>query len=163
MATARDVVLIGVLLFALGTGLFVVHYTSRTMFTEMLSIGAVNQTESAVTIFSSMNSTIDRFDWFMFVFFMGLMISLVVSSWFVPGHPVYAAVYMVVVVVGVVAAAVMSNAWEAVSQSSHFVSTLSSFPITNHLLSYLPYYVAGAGMIGLVVMFAKPRDEGDTY
>jgi hypothetical protein len=57
----------------------------------------------------------------------------------------------------------LSNAWEAASQRPSFASSLAAVPITNHVLSYLPYYIAVVGMIGCIVLFAKPgfRAGGD--
>lgn len=160
MATARDVVVIMSVFFAMALGIFILHFTVKTVFTEMVTYEAVNESESAVQVFEDMDETFDRFDWLLFVFFMGLMLSLIITSWFVQGSPVYAFIYMVVVIIAVAVSALLANVWDTIANMAVFGTTLAEFPITNHLLSYFPVYIAGAGIIGLVVMFAKPRGEG---
>jgi len=85
------------------------------------------------------------------------MFGMIISSWFIQGHPILVFIYIIVVIIGVVLGAVLSNTWETATQASVFGDTVSSFPITNNLLLNLPLYNLVIGMLGLVIMFAKAR------
>jgi len=65
-------------------------------------------------------------------------------------------VYFIVVVFSVFTSTILSNVWELMTGASVFGVTLGSFPLSNHLMLLLPYYIGVVGFIGIVVMFAKP-------
>ena len=160
MATIRDVVLIGVILFALSTGVLVLYFASQQIIGAMVLIPAINQSAGTVTVLNATNTTMARFDWLLFGTYIGMVLALIITSWYVPGNAIYAFIYMIVAVIAVIISAFLANVWEAISQATVLSGTASAFPIANHLLTYLPFYTAVVAFIGLVVMFAKPQDQG---
>jgi hypothetical protein len=95
-------------------------------------------------------------DYVIFGLFIGLVLALLITAWFIGGNPVFMFLYFIFVVLAVVMSAILSNVWESYSGNSVFGLTIASFPITNNLLSYLPLYIGIVGFIGVVAMFAKP-------
>ena len=155
---ARDIVLIGVVIFALGIGFLIFHYISNTAFDVMLANPDLNSSATTVSVFQATKTTLNMMDYIITAVFIGLLLALMIGAWFISGYPIFMVLYMIVGAIGIVAGAIMSNIWEQVSQSSNFIATLGSFTITNHLLTYLPIYVTGAYIIGVIVMFAKPQE-----
>ena len=154
---ARDVALIGALIFILGMGLFVIHFSMSTMTTAMLNETSINQTEGAVDSLEGIqNNVLARLDYVVVSVFFILILVLIISGWFVGGNPIFMFIYFIVVVIGTLMSILLSNVWETVTQSASFGSTITAFPITNNIMLNLPIYVAVIGFIGLVVMFAKP-------
>jgi hypothetical protein len=94
----------------------------------------------------------------MLAIMIGLALSVVVSSWFIQAHPVFLIFYFLILVIGVIVSMGLSNAWDTFSTNPTLSSSLSAFPITNNILSYLPHYVAAMGMLAMVVLFAKPSN-----
>jgi hypothetical protein len=88
--------------------------------------------------------------------FIALSLALLITGWFVGGNPLFMFVYFIVVVLATVAAGVLAWFWEQFSQASVLAASLASFPITDHLVSNLHIYIAVLGVVGMVVMFAKP-------
>ena len=156
---AQDVILIGVLLFTLGLGLFIIHFVMTTISDNMLDVTEINQSDAAVEVFEGMDEVASRFDAVVFGLFIGLVLALIISSWFIGGHPIFMFIYFIVVVLGVVLSTVLSNTWETATNMAAFGSTIAAFPITNNLLLRLPIYLSVVGFIGLVIMFAKPYME----
>jgi hypothetical protein len=159
VATIRDVVLIGVILFALSTGVLVIFFASQQVVGQMVLIPAINQSAGTVTVLNATNENMARFDWLLFGAYIGMVLALMITSWYVPGNAIYAFVYMIVAVIAVIVSAFLANMWEAISQATVLSGASASFPIVNHLLTYLPMYTSVVAFIGLVVMFAKPQNE----
>ena len=158
MASVRDVILMGLVLFIFGTFFFIVNFVTKTMVTELVSIPIINNTEVAREAFTDLNSTVDRLDYLLFGLFIGITLGIIVSGWYVSGNPLYMFLYFLVLVIGVIFSMGLANVWySAIAENVIFGTTISSFPITNHLMTYLPIYTAIIGMLGTVVMFAKPQ------
>lgn len=155
--TASDVVVIAVTLFALGIGFFVVHsILTTTVDTMVANTSVINASETASGMFQTVKVTADRMDYFILAVFIGSVLALIITAWFIGGNPIFMFVYFIVVILAVLLSMLMSNIWEDVSTASVFGTTVSSFPITNHILGLLPFYITIVGFIGMVAMFAKP-------
>jgi len=168
MASTNDVILIGVLIFTFAIGFFIVFYMSSTVTTQMLSIPVINESASTVEVLESQSKVTSKMDYVIFGLFIGLVLALIISGWFVGGNPIFMAVYFLIIIIGTATAAVLSNVWETVAGASIFGATAASFPITNNLLSYLPLYTVIIGFLGMIIMFAKPyimgqQGDGGTY
>lgn len=162
--SAPDVLFIGIFIFVIAVAVLVLNMFISTVTTNMLAVPEVNESAATVqALQSTVNTVIPRNDWVVFSFFIGLIIALVVTSWLVSGNPLFMAMYFIVIIIAAVLAMVLSNAWETISQRPEFAAALASLPLTNHLLSYLPFYVCIIGAIGLIVTFGKPffRQGGD--
>ena len=155
----RDVLLVAVVLFMVGIGFFVINFVGNTMNSELIKVAVINESAPAVDVFGSMADTVNYLDYFIFVLFVGLVLALIVTAWFVGGYPIFMFFYFIVIAIGVVLSAVFANVWVAVTNEAVFGGTIAHFPITNNLLSSLPIYLAVVGFVGVVVMFAKPSQE----
>lgn len=153
---AEDIVLICVLLFAVGIGIFVIHLVISNSYTSMISVAAINESNATVSAFGGLPILASRLDYLFFGLFIGLIFGLIITGWFIGGHPIFMLFYFLIIVITVCIAPILSNAWETFSQASVFGTTVAAFPITNHILLMLPLYIAVIGFIGVVVMFAKP-------
>lgn len=158
----RDVVFIGVILFVIAIGFFVIKFTSDTIVSKMVSIPMINQSQDTVNSLTGMQSKVNnRLDYLFLGLFIGLTLALIITGWFIGGQPIFAFIYTIIVVVSVILSTVFASTWQSITQASIFGTTVSTMPITNHILSWLPLYVAIIGFIGLIVMFAKPSLQGE--
>lgn len=157
---ARDVLFAGAILFMLAIGFFVMTFTSDTITNSLTENERFNESDQAVTAIESANTAVHRSDYIFLGVFFALMLGLVITGWFIGGIPIFMFIYFLVNVVAVVFAAISSNVWQTITPASVFGTTLDALPITNHILSYLPFYIALFGTIGMIVMFAKPQEEG---
>ena len=155
--SARDVILISVLIFAFTMGVFIMFFVGDTMVNKLVANPTVNESNATVTALEAVqNKVITRFDYLVFGLFMAFTLSLIISGYLVGGHPIFAFIYFLFIVISVVLSTVLSNIWDTVTSASVFGTTITHFGISNHLLSNLPLYMGIIGLIGLVVMFAKP-------
>lgn len=156
MATVRDVILIGALIFAFGVGFFILHFVGSTLVSRLSSISQINQSSHAITAFQGINTVVNRLDYVIFGIFIGLVLGVIITGWFIGGNPIFMFIYFLVLAIGVAFSTILANVWETLTTVSAFGTTINSFPITNNLLLNLPIYLAVIGFIGMVVMFAKP-------
>lgn len=157
---AQDVILVAVVLFTLTIGGFITFYASNTVVDKMINITAINSSSDAVTALQSTKTASGSIDYLTLALFIGMVLGIIITGFLVGGHPIFMGAYFLIVTVGVIISAIMANLWEDVTGASIFGSTITSFPIANHLITYLPYYVAAVGIIGIIVMFAKPQEVG---
>lgn len=153
---ASDILMIAVVLFAFGTGFFVINYVSHSVFDQIQANEVINSTGNATAAFETMTTMANRTDYILFTLFIGLVLALIVSSWFVAGNPLFTFLYLIVIVITVVLSAILSNVWESVTGKAIFGTTLANFPLTNNLMQLLPIYMTLIGIVGLVVIFGKP-------
>lgn len=160
MSSARDIILIGIVMIALGFGFLATHKIFNDTYTKLIGTAGFNQSEKAVEVVQGSLAVTERMDYVVFGVFIAMVLAILISGWFIAGHPIFSFVYFLLVVIGVVTSAILANTWETASQSSVFGASLTSFPITNNILLNLPIYVSIIGFLGLVIVFAKPQIAG---
>jgi hypothetical protein len=153
---ARDIIVIMVVLFALGLGFFIMHFALNTTIDRMLSTPQINESNSTVTALQGSKTVTNRLDYVLFGVFIGLTLGLIITGYLIGSNPIFMFIYFLVVGIVVAISPILSNTWETVSTMSIFGVTLSYFPITNHIMLYLPIYMTIIGFIGFLAMFAKP-------
>lgn len=160
--SARDIVFIGVAITVIALSFFIVHYSYGVVSSKLINASPFNETNRTVDVLEKGNEIANRFDYIIFVVFMALSFSIVITGWFIGGNAIFAFLYFLVIVVAVVVSAILNNVWARFAETSAFVSanTVANFPITDALMSNLPLYVGIVGFIGLIVMFAKPALGG---
>ena len=157
MASARDVILIGILLFIVGIGLFVINYATNTMVDELVSIPAINSSTEARQAFTDTQDMANsRFDYIVFGLFIGLVLGFIIAGYFVGGQPIFMFFYFLLTVIGVFTSMVLANAWNDITTQLVFGTTINNLPIANNLMTYLPIYTTVIGILGIIVMFIKP-------
>ena len=101
-------------------------------------------------------------DYLVLMALFGLIIGDIILSWIFGGNPIFMFLYIIIYILAVFISPIFSNVWTTMTIVSQFNQTLSIFPITNHIMGYLPQYVAIIGLIGMLVMFGKPYLEAGT-
>lgn len=157
---ARDVILVVVLIFALALGVFVIHFVTNTALDSMIGSEQINQSDAAVSALQDTKDLTNRFDYVLFVIFIAMALGLIITGWFIGGHPIFMFIYFIFVVIAVLISTIFANVWDAFSNASVFGLTVAAFPLISHILSNLPVYAAVIGGIGVLVMFAKPYFMG---
>jgi len=161
MSSARDISVIVIMMFAVSLMLFVIHYATKTMISEIVAIPAINASQGAVTSFQGTSAMTNRFDYAIFLIFIGFVLSVIITGWFVGGEPIFMFIYFLAIVFAVVISIGLANVWVNVTEGgSYFGTTITSFPIANHLMMYLPIYTVVMGFLGIIVMFSKPYISG---
>ena len=134
---------------------FIANFFSHQAVDGLLAVTEINDSDATRTALLNFETQSDRFDVLGLGLLIGLVLFVLISGWLVGGHPVFMIIYFFIVIVSVALSAVFANTWESVTTASIFGATIGNFPIMNHILSYLPVYVAVIGIAGMIVMFSK--------
>lgn len=154
---ARDILYITAILFALGIGFFLLRFVSTEIVDSTLNVEQINSSNSTVTAIQTIDEGGERLDYILFALFIGFALTLIITAWFLPTHPIFTFMYILIMVIIVAISPVFSNVWEQTTTMSIFGTMVTTdFPITDHIMKHLPYYTAIIGFIGLVITFAKP-------
>lgn len=158
----RDVIFASVILFAFGIAFFTIYFASNTIITSLMQIPTINESQPTVTVFEGMEEKVNnRLDYLFMGLFVALTLGVIITGWFVGGIAIFSIIYIIIIVLAVIISSVLAYVWQQVTPASVFGTTLSAVPITNHIISFLPVYIAIIGFIGVIVMFAKPYFQGE--
>lgn len=153
---ARDILFMALLLFVVGITVFISFFLNKTFTTELRTVEAINNTPEAMTALDNTDKVLNHSDYIYFAVFVGFVLFIIISGWFIGGHPIFTIFYLIFIVASVIVGAVLSNTWETVVSDPAFGTTLTSFPITNHIMTNLPMYLAVMGFLAVIIVFAKP-------
>lgn len=158
--SARDVVLLGALGFAVGLMFFLLAFVANNLSDNLAAEPAFNNNTYINASLNAVDTVNNSLDYIIFMFFLAFILGVIITSWFIGGYPVFMFFYVIIVVVGVIVSFALSNMWDSVTQMAAFGTTINLFPITNHIMLNLPLYICIIGFIGIVVMFGRGGGEG---
>lgn len=95
-----------------------------------------------------------------YVIFAGLVISLMITSFFVRTHPIFAPVFIILLIVAVTVGVALSNAYEEVYAVTQFGDITPWQQGVAFFMGKLPYIALIVGLISLIITFAKPDGVG---
>ena len=159
---ALDIIFIGVVLFIIAIGFLAINNGFNTAINQMKTNPTINSSNASVTALeATQTNVLGRMDYIVLGLFIGLTLALWVTGWMIGGNPIFTLFYFIVIVIAVVITSVLSGAWSSITSLAVFAGNMASFPVANHLISNLPFYVAIVGFIGLVLTFVKPFAMGE--
>lgn len=164
MTSIRDIIIIAVVLFAVGiTSFFAVDIGHRVN-TNLLAINTINQSTTATAVITSADTAINMTDYIYLAFFIGFFISIIIFGWIVGGQPILAPIYFFVLVLFTFVAVILQEVYKDIAQNPQVIGSIANMPITNFILSNLGMFMAIFGLIGIVIMYAKPEaTNGNIY
>ena len=155
--TARDVVVVAVLLFISAIFLFIGNYLTNTLMDRALTHPEMNSSQGAVDSYNSVKTQANRLDYVYLAYFIGLIIGILITGWLIGGNPIFMFFYVIILIMGVIVSPILSNAYQSFIETPTLTGTVANFPITTFIMQNLPIFIAIIGMLGLLVMFAKPN------
>jgi hypothetical protein len=165
VSEARDVLTIAAVLFMMAIALvaaFIIFDQFRTKYEESITNSALNATsQDAIESLQGIDKVNNGIDYVFLALFIGFTLALMIVSWFVGGNAIFMFIYFVVVIVGVFVSIFFSNIWQVIPEKNAIMAdAISRLPIMNYMMSHLPYFIGVVGIIGIIMMFAKPYSEG---
>lgn len=144
------IIFVGAILF------LTIKYSYGTVVDTMTNNTMFSQDQIAVDALEDTKELTNRFDYALFAILIGFTFAILIAGWFAGGHPLFAFIYFIALVLLVAVSAVFSYVWYKVSNLNMFLDTVSTFPIIDLILTNFPIYIAIVGFLGMLVMFAKP-------
>lgn len=92
-------------------------------------------------------------------FVFGLGFAAIISAFFIPTHPIFFPISVLLLLVFTVIQAMMANVmWEVINQTE-IIILMNNFPVVVAFIQYSPWFIAILGFILIAVMYSK-RGQG---
>ena len=127
-------------------------------FPDSGGISIANATAKTVGVY---NDNMDKLHMIALMIFMGMIISIFISSFFTRSHPVFFVIAIVVTIFSVIFSVYVSNAYETLLSNATLGTTLQGFTAMNYIMLNLPVVIAVVGIFGAIIMFmgaVKPQE-----
>lgn len=159
MTSVRDIIIIAVILFIVGLSLVFVVNMNHRVFTALSNTTTFSNNTQALSVITHADTATNMSDYLYLALFIAFFISVIIFGWLVGGEPIMAPIYFVVVIIFAFVSVIIQLIWSEIVANAQLVSTMSNLPITNFIGSHLGYFVVLMGLIGIVVMYAKPSQN----
>ena len=126
---------------------------------------SINISKHAEATFGVVNKQMGGLQIIAFIIMFSLALAILISNFMIKAHPVFFIVYILVIVVGIIFAVYVSNAYEDLLGDDEIGSTLQEFNGANFIMENLPLWTAVIGLIGAVLLFAgisRDKEFGGT-
>jgi len=101
--------------------------------------------------------------WISIFLIFGMIISIFIGSYMVTTKPVFFIPYLFIVIVAVIVAVAISNAYELLYANETLNSTFAKFVGATWVLAKLPIVVSIVGMVGGIIMFVRMGKKEEQY
>lgn len=145
---------------ALGFVILIGGYIANTFSDELQTKIASDTPEVNESFQATKNVANNTLSAVWYVVFAGLILGLMITAWYIPTHPIFAAPFIVLLIITVIIGVALSNVYQKLYGVSQFSSIASTQGSVNFILSNLPYVALVIGIIVLIITFAKPGKGG---
>ena len=128
---------------------------------DSLEAGNIHTNESR-QVFVDYDEQYPAFDFMIVFILIGLTISLMITSFFIPSHPVFLIINIIGIFFLVFLAATLSNVYAEVVSGNEVVATVMAtgdFDRMEFIMTKLPYFACVIVLLATIVMYAKGRQQ----
>ncbi len=150
-----DMLIFLIVVFILFVGFFIFAFVVPQISDGLSSagMGDSDEGENAINQLSRFGTvTIQRG---VFLLFVGLIISTMVTSFFSRTHPIFLFLYIIVLGVTVFLGVYLGRAYQQMTETAIFADTLASQTFMNIVMSNIITIVIGVGALSMIIVFSK--------
>lgn len=152
---ATDILIFSLLIFTFAIVLFVFTFVIPEI-TDGLRAGGLNNTAEG-------SNAIDELEDFgsqgiqngFFLFFVGLLIANLISSFLVRTHPIFLFLYFFILVITVLVGTFLGNAYDQLRNTPIFADQLASQTLINIVMENYILIIIGTAGLSMIIVFAK--------
>lgn len=157
-----DMLIFLITIFVLGVGLFILLYITPSISNGLRIAGLNNSIEGTAAI-NSMDTTFSTMlNRGFFMLFIGLTISVMITSFLVRTHPIFLFLYVLFLIITVLLSFYLGNAFAQMSQNPIFASALSNASFFTLVMSHIAEITIAVGALSIIIVFAKFSTYGGT-
>ena len=130
---------------------------------NLVGDGNQNSTEVLANTLGVANASFRALYWITTFLIFGMIIAIFIGSYMVTTKPIFFIPYIFVVIIAVIVAVAISNAYELLFNDATLNSTFAGFTGSNWILAKLPIIVSIVGMAGGIIMFVRMGKREEQY
>jgi hypothetical protein len=142
-------------IFIFAVGLFILAYVSPQIIGGLKTAG-LNSSSAASNAIEDTQATLGvTINSGFLILFSGFVISMLISSFLVRTHPIFIFLYIFFLIISLVLALYVGNAYYDLQNNSVFVDNQDNTSFINTIMNHLVEITLAVGAISLIVMFSK--------
>ena len=145
-------VILGITMFGLVMGLKIYNAFVDSDAWPTTAVG--NSTSTAAL------ASLDVINYGMLFLAVGLVVTLIVSAFFIETHPIFFIVSIVLLLVVVVVSAPITNAFMEIATSDSLATESAQYDIATHVIGNIPLIAVVGGFLVIIALYAKPGGGG---
>lgn len=131
---------------------------------DAMQFGDANTTQVIDQTLGKVDQAYQSLYWIGVFLMVGMVISIFIGSYLVTTKPIFFVPYLFIVIIAIIIAVGLSNAYETVIADPTLASTFAGFTGSNFIMLNLPMWIAVIGIVGGIIMFARMGSkENDIY
>jgi hypothetical protein len=131
---------------------------------DNLTFGDANTSQIIDNSLGKVNQAYQSLYWISIFLIVGMILSIFIGSYLVTTKPIFFIPYIFILIIAVVVAVGISNAYEMVITTPAMASTFAGFVGANFIMLNLPIWIAIIGIVGGIIMFVRMGSrEQDAY
>lgn len=151
----EDTIFIVILLFITAL-VFLFAYVINFAISGAAAPAFENMSAGSSVGFTAVNSIFDNtLNYIYLAVFFGLVISIIVTSFLTPTHPIFFVFAIFLFIVLMIVSVALSNAYSAITASSTFSSAVSHMPIMDYIMTHLPLVAIVIGVLAAIIIFSR--------
>jgi len=141
------------------SGIFI--YIGSTVTSEVhekmdtMQFGDANTSEVIDQSMGAVNNAYQSLYWIAIFLMVGMVISIFIGSYLVTTKPIFFIPYFFILIIAIIIAVGLSNAYEQVIADPTLASTFAGFLGANFIMMKLPIWIAIIGIVGGIIMFVR--------
>lgn len=150
-----DMFIFVITLFILAIGLFILMFIIPQI-TNGLRIGGLNNSVAGANAINSMDNlgthTINNG---FLMLFVGLVISMMITSFMVRTHPIFLFLYIIFLGITILLSFYLGNAYYDMINNPVFASMYSTATFSNWILGHIAEITVAVGAVSMIILFSK--------
>jgi F0F1-type ATP synthase assembly protein I len=131
---------------------------------DTMQFGDANTSQVIDQTLGKVNQAYQSLYWISILLMVGMVLSIFIGSYLVTTKPIFFIPYIFIVIIAVIIAVGLSNAYEQVIADPTLASTFAGFLGANFIMLKLPIWISVIGIVGGVIMFVRMGSrENDIY
>ena len=118
-----------------------------------------SHTTTGQEVLEDSNTAVSLFDFILFLGYLGLHLGILVTSFFLKSHPIGLLIVVFMLLIIVIVAVPISNVYGDLIDEPAFASVKADFPITHHILLYLPMVELVWSILNGIILYGFSASE----
>ena len=122
---------------------------------DTMQFGDANISQVIDQSLGAVNNAYQSLYWIAIFLMVGMVLSIFIGSYLVTTKPIFFIPYFFIVIIAIIIAVGLSNAYEQVIQDPTLASTFAGFFGANFIMKQLPMWISIIGIVGGIIMFVR--------
>lgn len=157
-----DVMIFMITVFILAVGLFILMFIVPTISNGLRNAGLNNSAEGINAINSMDYFSTHTINNGYLMLFVGLLISVMITSFMVRTHPIFLFLYILFLGVSILLAFYLGNIYHDLTANPIFSNMVNTATYSNLIMSHIAEITLAVGALSMIIVFAKFSTYGGT-